>query len=159
MRVFGRVLVLGAALAVFTPWAASAAPIALTDITVAAGDSCTAVGVTTANCGLFALDPSTARQITGSFGSTADLFLFEFTFAEETQLTVTTSSYLPGNPEETNFDPTLGLFLRTGPILNVPDPLNEGELAPARQFDIDISGDPPNYNDHINVTLAGGESY
>jgi len=145
MRVCGRALILGVLVAVCTPWAASAAPIAITD-----GGSCGELAATE-SCGLFALDPFTPHQVDGILGSAADLFLFEFTFLEETTLTVTTSSYGLGN-----FDPTLGLFQRTGEILTVPNPLDPGFDMFARFFDKDPFGDPADLDDHFEVTLGSG---
>jgi hypothetical protein len=146
MGVFERALVLGLLLAVCAPRSAAAAPI----VDGLEGPTCgSLVGETSLACGLFDLDPFDARNVDGSLGSASDLALFEFVFTEETRLTITTASYVLNN-----FDPTLGLYQRTGEILSVPDPSSPGALMFARFFDVSL--ETQNYDDHIDVTLGPG---
>ncbi len=152
MRVFGRAFVLGFLLVALAPAAASAAPL----LARSPGASCSGlVAAPTANCGVFTLDPFSAAAITGEFLTDRDVALFAFAFTEETLFSVTTSSYGEGN-----FDPSLGLFRRSGPsllsteIVTFPNPLDPAGTIPARNLDIEPEG--PNYDDHLALTLGPG---
>ena len=145
MRVFGRTLVLGFMLTVCAPTGAAAETIAINP-----DDPCSLLP--TLNCTSMELFDalSTTARWDGTFADEGDnIFLFSFSLEEATRLLVTTDSWAAQN-----FDPTLGLFYADGSIVTLSDD------TLARFFDIDPNGEftgALNFDDHIDVELAGGE--
>jgi hypothetical protein len=131
-----------------------AAPIAVGAGVEPIADGCASAGAaTTADCGLFSLDPFSATAITGSFDFDNDVALFLFSLTTEATFSAVTSGF-----EQTGFDAQLGLFygadttvggtlVPAGTIVQATFPGGGDATIPIKGRDLNPAVDPLDYDD------------
>ena len=156
MSVSLRAAVLGASMLALSPIPAHAAAI----VSGLTGTPCGALGGPSTSCTVFDVDPFTTVPFSGQFEFDNDVALFAFVLTGQTTFSVATNSYAAGG-----FDPTIGLFLQNGTIVQYPDPNPDPNPAvpvafyPAYGVDVDPDPNNPNYDDILPTLLLDPGTY
>ena len=154
MRVFGRGLILAAALCASAPSLVSAAPFVLQPT---ATRECDGVVAVPGNCTVFSIGTLTgSAALDGVFDTDSDVALIEFLVGVDSTFFAQTTSYLT-----TGFNAMLGLFdAETNLNVTYLDPLQENQPVAARGADIDPF-DPAgaNLDDQLGAFALGPGRY